>query len=158
MTIKVDEKNEYRWGKPRAERAVLKKAFLNNIVLKDFKKQEIIATLVKGYQKQRKIEALVAKFLVKKQRKLIVEINSQRITALREKIVDKVKEFQTIKKNLEEQEIRRIEEMRNRMQSGRLKKFADLVAGSPQLISDEYTDLDEFLDNAMFEETLNPGL
>ena len=44
------------------------------------------------------------------------------------------------------------------MQSGRLKKFADLVAGSPQLISDEYTDLDEFLDNAMFEETLNPGL
>ena len=100
----------------------------------------------------------VAKFLVKKQRKLIEEINSQRITALREKIVDNVKEFQTIKKNLEEQETRRIEEMRNRMQSGRLKKFAALVAGSPQLISDEYTDLDEFLDNAMFEETLNPGL
>ena len=100
----------------------------------------------------------MAKFLVKKQRKLIEEINSQRITALREKIVDKVKEFQTIKKNLEEQEIRRIEEMRHRMQSGRLKKFADLIAGSPQLISDEYTDLDEFLDNAMFEETLNPGL
>ena len=158
MTIKVDEKNEYRWGKPRAERAVLKQAFLHNITLKDFKKQEIIETLVKGYQKQRRIEELVAKFLVKKQRKLIEEINSQRITALREKIVDNVKEFQTIKKNLEEQETRRIEEMRNRMQSGRLKKFADLVAGSPQLISDEYTDLDEFLDNAMFEETLNPGL
>ena len=100
----------------------------------------------------------MAKFLVKKQRKLIEEINSQRITALREKIVDNVKEFQTIKKNLEEQETRRIEKMRNRMQSGRLKKFPDLVAGSPQLISDEYTDLDDFLDNAMFEESLNPGL
>ena len=158
MTIKVDEKDEYRWGRPRAERAVLKQAFLHDITLKDFKKQEIIETLLKGYQKQRTIEEIVAKFLLQKQINLIAEINSQRITALREKIVDNVKEFQTIKKNLEEQETRRIKEMRNRMQSGRLKKFADLVAGSPQLISDEYTDLDEFLDNAMFEESLNPGL
>jgi len=158
MTIKVDEKDEYHWGRPRAERAVLKQAFLHGITLKDFKKQEIIETLVKGYQKQRTIEELVAKFLVEKQRKRIEEILSQKRAVMREKVAVKVREFQTIKKNLEVQETRRIAEMRSRMQSGRLKKFADSVAGSPQLISDEYTELDEFLDNAMFEETLNPGL
>ena len=123
---------------------------------KEFK--EIIETLVKGYQKQRTIEELVAKFLLQKQINLIAEINSQRITALREQVFDKVREFQSIKKNLEEQETRRIAEMRNRVQSAGIKKMPDFMAESPQLISDEYTDLDDFLDNAMFEETLNPGL
>ena len=156
MTIKVDEKDEYRWGRPRAERAVLKQAFLHGITLKDYKKQEIIEALLKGYQKQRTIEELVAEFLVKKQRKLMEEINSQRITALREQVFEKVREFQMIKKNLGEQETRRIEEMRSRIQSGRLKKFTDLATEDQEM--DEYTDLDAFLDNAMFEETLNPGL
>jgi len=32
------------------------------------------------------------------------------------------------------------------------------MLGSPQLIADEYSDLEAFLDNAMFEETLSPGL
>ena len=158
MTIKVDEKDEYRWGRPRAERAMLKQAFLHGITLKDFKKQEIIESLLKGYQKQRIIEEVVSEFLVKKQRKLIEEINSQRITALREQVFDKVREFQVTKKNMEEQETRRIEEMRNRIQSAGIKKMDDSMLGSPQLIADEYSDLEAFLDNAMFEETLNPGL
>ena len=135
---------------------MLKQAFLHGITLKDYKKQEIIEALLKGYQKQRTIEELVAEFLVKKQRKLMEEINSQRITALREQVFEKVREFQMIKKNLEEQETRRIEEMRSRIQSGRLKKFTDLATEDQEM--DEYTDLDAFLDNAMFEETLNPGL
>ena len=158
MTIKVDEKDEYHWGRPRAERAVLKQAFLHGITLKDYKKQEIIESLLKGYQKQRTIEEVVAEFLVKKQRKLMEEINSQRITALREQVFDKVREFQMIKQNLEEQETRRVAEMRSRVQSAGIKKMDDSMPESPQLIADEYSDLEAFLDNAMFEETLNPGL
>ena len=158
MTIKVDEKNEYRWGKPRAERAVLKKAFLHDITLKESKKQEIMETLLKGYQKQRKIEEIVAGFLVEKQRSRIEEIQSQKRAVMREKIADKVKKFQAIIKNIEEQENRRVEEMRNRILSAGLKKIDDSTEGRIKMISDEYTDLDEFLDNAMFEEMLNPGL
>jgi hypothetical protein len=158
MTIKVDEKNEYRWGKPRAERAVLKKAFLHDITLTESRKQEIMKTLLKGYQKQKKIEEIVAGFLVEKQRSRIEEIQYQRRAAMREKIVDKVKEFQKIKKNIEEQENRRVEEMRNRILSAGLKKIDDSPEGRTKMISDEYTDLDEFLDNVMFEEMLNPGL
>ncbi len=157
MTIKVDEKNAYRWGKPRAERAVLKRIFLHNMTpLSKARKREIVESLLKGYQKQKMVEELVASFLLKKQRTLIEEIKSQRITALREKVADKVREFQMTKKNLEEQETRRIEKMRSRMQSAGLKKVDDSGVENP--ISDEYTDLDEFLDNAMFEEMLNPGL
>lgn len=158
MTIKVNEKAEYRWGKPRAERAVLKKAFLHDITLPESKKQEIVETLLKGYQKQRKIEEIVAGFLVEKQRNRIEEIQSQRKAAMREKVADKVKEFQAIKKNIEEQESRRVEEMRNRILSAGLKKIDDSTEGRARMISDEYTDLDEFLDNVMFEEYLNPGL
>ena len=158
MTIKVDEKNEYRWGKPRAERAVLKKAFLHNITLKESRKQEIMETLLKGYQKQRKVEEIVAGFLIKKQRNRIEEIQSQKIAIMREKIANKVKMFQATKKNIEEQENRRVEGMRNRILSARLKKLDDSNEGRTKLISDEYTDLDEFLDNIMFEEMLNPGL
>ena len=158
MTIKVDEKNEYRWGKPRAERAVLKKAFLHDITLKESKKQEIIETLLKGYQKQKTVEEIVAGFLVEKQRSRIEEIQSQKRAVMREKIADKVKEFQETKKNIEEQENRRVEEMRNRILSAGLKKIDDSAVERTKLISDEYTDLDEFLDNAMFEEMLNPGL
>ncbi len=158
MTIKVDEENEYRWGKPRAERAVLKRAFLHDITLTKFKKQKIIKTLLKGYQKQRKIEDIVAGFLVEKQRNRIEEILSQKRAVMRENIASKVKEFQTIKKNLEEQETRRVTEMRDRMLSAGLKKIDDSAEGRPKMISDEYTDLDMFLDNAMFEEMLNPGL
>lgn len=158
LTIKVDEKNEYRWGKPRAERAVLKKAFLHDITLKETRKQEIMKTLLKGYQKQRKIEEIVAKFLVEKKRSRIEEIQSQRNAVMREKIADKVKEFQTIMKNIEEQETRRIEKMRNRILSAGLKKFDDSAEDRSKMISDEYTDLDQFLDNIMFEEMLNPGL
>ena len=158
MTIKVDEKNEYRWGKPRAERAVLKKAFLHDITLKASKKQEIIETLLKGYQKQRKIEEIVAGFLVAKQRNRIEEIQSQKRAVMREKIADKVKKFQATKKNIEEQENRRVQEMKNRILSAGLKKVDDSTEGRTKMISDEYTDLDEFLDNVMFEEMLNPGL
>jgi hypothetical protein len=158
MTIKVDEKNEYRWGKPRAERAVLKKAFLHNITLKESKKQEIMETLLKGYQKQRQVEKIVAGFLIKKQRSRIEEIQSKNRSVMREKIANKVKMFQATKKNIEEQENRRVEEMRNRILSARLKKLDDSNEGRTKLISDEYTDLDEFLDNIMFEEMLNPGL
>ena len=158
MTIKVDEKNEYRWGKPRAERAVMKKAFLHDITLKESKKQEIIETLLKGYQKQREVEKIVAGFLVAKQRNRIEEIQSQKKAVMRDKIADKVKKFQAIIKNIEEQENRRVEEMRNRILSAGLKKFDDSTEGRTKMISDEYTDLDEFLDNVMFEEMLNPGL
>jgi hypothetical protein len=158
MTIKVDEKKEYRWGKPRAERAVLKKAFLNNITLKESKKQEIMETLLKGYQKQRQVEEIVAGFLIKKQRTRIEEIQSKNRSVMREKIATKVKMFQATKKNIEEQENRRVKEMRSRILSARLKKFDDSTEGRTKLISDEYTDLDEFLDNIMFEEMLNPGL
>lgn len=158
MTIKVDEKNEYRWGKPRAERAVMKKAFLHDITLKESKKQEIIETLLKGYQKQKKVEEIVAGFLVAKQRNRIEEIQSQKKAVMRDKIADKVKKFQAIIKNIEEQENRRVEEMRNRILSAGLKKFDDSTEGRTKMISDEYTDLDEFLDNVMFEEMLNPGL
>jgi outer membrane protein assembly factor BamA len=158
MTIKIDEKNEYRWGKPRAERAVLKKAFLHDISLNESKKQEIMETLLKGYQKQKKIEEIVAGFLVEKQRSRIEEIQYQRRAAMREKISDKVKEFQATKKNIEEQENRRVEEMRNRILSAGLKKIDDSTEGRTKMISGEYTDLDEFLDNVMFEEMLNPGL
>jgi len=158
MTIKVDEKNEYRWGKPRAERAVMKKAFLHDITLKESKKQEIIETLLKGYQKQREVEEIVAGFLVAKQRNRIEEIQSQKKAVMRDKIADKVKKFQAIIKNIEEQENRRVEEMRNRILSAGLKKFDDSTEGRTKMISDEYTDLDEFLDNVMFEEMLNPGL
>ncbi len=158
MTIKIDEKNEYRWGKPRAERAVLKKAFLHDITLTETRKQEIMNTLLKGYQKQKKIEEIVEGFLVEKQRSRIEEIQYQRRAAMREKIVDKVKEFQAVKKNIEEQENKRVEEMRNRILSAGLKKIDDSAEGRTKLISGEYTDLDEFLDNVMFEEMLNPGL
>ena len=158
MTIKVDEENEYRWGKPRAERAVLKKAFLHDITLKAPKKQEIMETLLKGYQKQRKIEEIVAGFLVEKQRIRIEEIQSQKRAVMREKIADKVKEFHAIKKNIEAQENRRVEGMRNRILSAGLKKFDDSNEGRTKLISEEYTDLEQFLDNVMFEEMMNPGL
>jgi hypothetical protein len=158
MTIKVDEKNEYLWGKPRAERAVLKKAFLHNITLKESKKQEIMETLLKGYQKQKKVEEIVAEFLIKKQRKRIEEIQSQKRTVMREKIAHKVKMFQATKKNIEEQENRRVDEMRDRILSAGLKKFDDSTEGRTKLISEEYTDLEEFLDNVMFEEMLNPEL
>ena len=158
MTIKVDEKNEYHWGKPRAERAILKKAFLHNITLKESKKQEIMETLLKGYQKQRKVEEIVAGFLIKKQRNRIEEIQSQKRAVMREKIAHKVKMFQATKKNIEEQENRRVDEMRHRIISAGLKKFDDSTEGRTKLISDEYTDLEEFLDNVMFEEMLNPGL
>ena len=156
MTIKVDEKNEYRWGKPRAERAVLKTAFLNNIPLKKPRKNEIVEILLKGYQKQKKIEEIVEGFLVEKQRTRIEEIHSQRKAAMREKIADKVKEFQATQKNIDEQEKRRVEKMRNRILSAGLKKVDDSI--EEKTVSDEYTDLDEFLDNVMFEEMLNPGL
>ena len=158
MTIKVDEKKEYRWGKPRAERAILKKAFLHNITLKESKKQEIMETLLKGYQKQRKVEEIVAGFLIKKQRNRIEEIQSQKRAVMREKIAHKVKMFQATKKNIEEQENRRVDEMRDRIISAGLKKFDDSTEGRKKLISYEYTDLEEFLDNVMFEEMLNPGL
>ena len=158
MTIKVDEKNEYRWGKPRAERAVLKKAFLHNITLKESRKQEIMETLLKGYQKQRKVEEIVAGFLIKKQRNRIEKIQSQKIAIMREKIANKVKLFQATKKNIEEQENRRVEKMKDRILSAGLKKFDDSTDGRTKLISDEYTDLEEFLYNVMFEEMLNPGL
>ncbi|MBT5551514.1 MAG: hypothetical protein HOJ79_13665 [Nitrospina sp.] len=158
MTIKVDEKDEYHWGKPRAERATLKRAFLHDITLKESRKKEIIETLMKGYQKQRKVEEIVASFLVKKQKSRIEEIQSQRRAGLRENILAKVREYQTIKRNIEEQEGRRIEEMRDRMHSSGLEKFADPGTEKPLLASEEYTDLDEYLDNIIFEETLNPGL
>ena len=38
----------------------IQKAFLHNITLKESKKQEIMETLLKGYQKQRKVEEIVA--------------------------------------------------------------------------------------------------
>jgi hypothetical protein len=158
MTIKVNEKNEYRWGKPRAERAILKKAFLHNITLKESKKQEIMETLLKGYQKQRKVEEIMAGFLIKKQRNRIEKIQSQKRAVMREKIATKVKMFQATKKNIEEQENRRVDEMRKRILSAGLKKFDDSTKGRTKLISEEYTDLEEFLDNVMFEEMMNPGL
>ncbi len=158
MTIKVDEKDEYNWGKPRAERAVLKKAFLYDITLTDSKKQEIVETLLKGYQKQRKIEEIVAKFLIKKQRSRIEEIQSKKRAVMREKINDKVREFQAIQKKIKEQEAKRVEAMKSRIKSAGLKKIDDSTEKQLKVVSDEYTDLDEFLDNVMFEETLNPGL
>ena len=158
MTIKVDEKDEYNWGKPRAERAVLKKAFLYDITLTDSKKQEIVETLLKGYQKQRKIEEIVAKFLIKKQRSRIEEIQSKKRAVMREKINDKVREFQAIQKKIKEQETKRVEAMKSRIKSAGLKKIDDSTEKQLKVVSDEYTDLDEFLDNVMFEETLNPGL
>ena len=158
MTIKVDEKDEYNWGKPRAERAVLKKAFLYDITLTDSKKQEIVETLLKGYQKQRKIEEIVAKFLIKKQRSRIEEIESKKRAVMREKINDKVREFQAIQKKIKEQEAKRVEAMKSRIKSAGLKKIDDSTEKQLKVVSDEYTDLDEFLDNVMFEETLNPGL
>ena len=158
MTIKVDEKDEYNWGKPRAERAVLKKAFLYDITLTDSKKQEIVETLLKGYQKQRKIEEIVAKFLIKKQRSRIEEIQSKKRAVMREKINDKVREFQAIQKKIKEQEAKRVETMKSRIKSAGLKKIDDSTQKQLKVVSDEYTDLDEFLDNVMFEETLNPGL
>ncbi len=158
MTIMVDEKNEYRWGKPRAERAVLKRAFLHNIPLKEQRKKEIMATLMKGYQRQKKIEEIVEGFLVGKQRKRIEEIQSKQRAAMRDKIADKVKEFQMIQKTIEEQEAKRIEEMRTRIQSAGYKKIDDSITDRSEQVSEEYTDLDEFLDNVMFEEMLNPGL
>lgn len=158
LTIKVDEKDEYRWGRPRAERAVLKKAFLYGIPLTDSKKQEIIEILLKGYQKQKKVEELTTKFLVKIQRERVESILAMKKAAMRDKIFDQVKEFQTIMNNLNTQEAQRIEEMRHRIQSAGLRKYDDSAAGTTQLVSDEYTDLDEFLDNIMFEEMLNPGL
>jgi hypothetical protein len=158
MTLKVDEKNEFQWGRPRAERAVLKQAFLHNITLKEPKKQEIIETLIKGYQKQRDVEEIVAEFLVKKQRQRIEGVESQKKAVMRERVAEKVKEFQTLNKNMEVQEIRRIEEMRVRIEAAGMKKIDDLATENMKMVSEEYTDLDEFLDNAIFEETLNPGL
>ncbi len=37
-------------------------------------------------------------------------------------------------------------------------RIPDSAEGRPKTTSDEYTYLDEFLDNAMFKEMLNPGL
>ena len=158
MTIKVDEKNEFRWGKPRAERAVLKRAFLNNITLKEERKKQIIETLLKGYQKQKKIEEIVAGFLVGKQRERIEKIESEHRAAMRKKIADKVKDFKKIQKSIEENEAKRIETMRNRILSAGLEKFDDSITSQLDQESLEYTDLDEFLDNVMFEEMLHPGL
>jgi hypothetical protein len=158
MTIKVDEKKEHSWGKPRAERAVMRKAFLYDINLKNSKKQEIVESLLKGYQKQRKIEEIVEDFVIGKQRNRIKKIQSQKKAAMREKISEKVKEFQKIKRNIEEDEARRIEKMRNNIILAGIKKIDESNTGQVKIVSDEYTDLDEFLDNVMFEESLNPGL
>ena len=137
---------------------MLKKAFLYDITLTDSKKQEIVETLIKGYQKQRKIEEIVAKFLIKKQRSRIEEIQSKKRAVMREKINDKVREFQAIQKKIKEQEAKRVEAMKSRIKSAGLKKIDDSTEKQLKVVSDEYTDLDEFLDNVMFEETLNPGL
>jgi hypothetical protein len=158
MTIKVDEKKEHNWGKPRAQRAVMKKAFLYNIALTNSKKQEIVETLLKGYQKQRKIEEIVERFVIGKQRNRIKEIQSQKKASMREKIAEKVKAFQKMKKNIEDREIRRIEQMRKNIVSAGIKKTDKSTERQVKVVSDEYTELDEFLDNVMFEESLNPGL
>ena len=158
MTIKVDEKEEFRWGRPRAERAVLKQAFLHGVTLKDSRRQKIIETLVKGYQKQRAVEGIVAKYLVKEQRQRIEGIKSQKNALMREKIAGRIKEYQTIVMNLETQETRRVELMRNRVTAAGMEKIDDLTPDNLEIDSEEYSDLDEFLDNAIFEETLNPGL
>jgi len=39
-----------------------------------------------------------------------------------------------------------------------MEKVDDLTPDNLEIDSEEYSDLDEFLDNAIFEETLNPGL
>ena len=100
----------------------------------------------------------MAGFVIKKQRNRIEKIQSQKIAIMREKIAHKVKLFQATKKNIEEQENRRVDEMRDRILSAGLKKLDYSTEGRTKLISDEYTDLEEFLDNVMFEEMLNPGL
>ncbi len=158
MTIKVDESKEHQWGRPRAERAVLKQAFFHNIRLTENRKQEIVETLVKGYQKQRTVEDIVAEFLVQKQRERIEEMDHQKKAVMRERVAEKIKEFQIINKNLKMQEIKRLEGMRNRIQAAGLKKIDDSAEENLKMVSEEYTDLDEFLDNAIFEEMLNPGL
>ena len=157
MTIKVDEKKELKWGHPRAERAVLKQAFLHGITLKESKQKAIINTLVEGYKKEKLIRELVARFLVKEQAARMQEINSKKRAVLREKVFPEVREFQRIKKSIEAQETTRIKGMKKRILLSRLKKVDDsLEENSPKNL--EYTDLDEFLDNLMFEEMLNPGL
>ena len=108
--------------------------------------------------RKRKVEEIVTKFLVEKQRRRIEEIQSKTRAAMREKIADKVKEYQAIKKNIEEQDAKRVEAMKNRIVSAGIKKTDDTTEKKLKVVSDEYTDLDEFLDNVMFEEMLNPGL
>jgi hypothetical protein len=158
MTIKVDERNEFQWGRPRAERAVLKQTFLHDVTLKDSRKQKIIATLIKGYQKQRAVEKIVAKYLVQKQRQRIEGIKSQKNALMREKIAGKIKEYQTTTMNLDAQETRRVELMRSRVEAAGMKKVDDLNLDNLEVASEEYSDLDEFIDNIIFEESLNPGL
>ena len=51
-----------------------------------------------------------------------------------------------------------IETMRNRILSAGLEKFDESITSQLDQESLEYTDLDEFLDNVMFEEMLHPGL
>ncbi|MZH42284.1 MAG: hypothetical protein F3740_10850 [Nitrospinae bacterium] len=77
---------------------------------------------------------------------------------MRKKIADKVKDFKKIQKSIEENEAKRIETMRNRILSAGLEKFDDSITSQLDQESLEYTDLDEFLDNVMFEEMLHPGL
>jgi len=138
--------------------ATLKQAFLHQINLNDSRKQEIIDTLIKGYRKERLIEKLATKFFIKEQRSRIEEILTQRRIALKEKVADKVREFQTTMRNLDEQEAKRIVKMRTRIQLTKLKKTDDSIQENPAMVSEEYSDLEQFLDNVMFEEWLNPGL
>ena len=100
----------------------------------------------------------MAGFLVGKQRERIEEIESEHRAAMRDKIAEKVKEFNKIQKTIEENEAKRIEIMRNRILSAGLEKFDDSITDQLEQESEEYTDLDEFLDNVIFEEMLHPGL
>ena len=132
LTLKVYEKNEYRFGAARAELAVNNLDWDFNMKTTEQQKKDAIRKLVKGYKKIKLNEEIVASYLVKHQRARIEKIQSQKKKSMRERIANVVKSFK--ERNIAEakEEAQRFVEMRKRVLAAASKK--DLETEKPKVM------------------------
>lgn len=143
MTLKVDEKNEYRFGAARAKIAINNLVWDFNMNLTEQQQKDTIQKLVKGYKKIKLNEEVVASYLVEKQRARIEEIESQKRAAMREKVATAVKDFKEIRFAREQEQARKIAEMRERAQASASKKIFEVEETPPE---DEELPSEEFFE------------
>lgn len=140
MTLKVDEKQEYRFGSARAELAVYNLDWDFNMKTTEQQKKDAIRKLVKGYKKLKLNEEIVTSYLVGSQRARIEEIQSQKKKIMREKIATAVKDFRGRNIADAKAEAQRILKMRKRVQMAAGKK--ELEIEEPKVM--EYGEITPF--------------